>query len=185
MWRPSAPGRRALLLLDKADPFFQEVGSEHDPPSVQAGEIEPEVDHEGRLGRGLADEGEAAVLERQLERPDGGAAASLLGKERSLPELLGEALPDRAAAGVGVCCPVGLSTGDQCCQIEGKRESPVELAAFLRGEAADVVGENGLRKADEIITVNAAVVFEPLLDADRDLAVKAVTAGVDRSADHA
>ena len=87
--------------------------------------------------------------------------------------------------GGGASQIAGRSTRDQGCQIESERERPVELKPFLRREMANVVGEDGLRQADQLIAVNAAVVLESLLDADRNLAVKTVPAGVDRRADHA
>lgn len=70
-------------------------------------------------------------------------------------------------------------------KVEGECEGSVELKNLFCGEKPDIVGENGFRETDELVTMNAAVVLEPLLDTDRDLAAKAMSARVDGSADDA
>jgi len=69
-----------------------------------------------------------------------------------------------------------------CREIEGESEGSVELKELLRREIADIVGEHGFGKTDELVAVDAAVVFQPLLDSDWNLAVEAIAPGVDRSA---
>jgi hypothetical protein len=81
--------------------------------------------------------------------------------------------------------PLESSVHERRSEVEGKRKRSIELKKLLRREVTDVVGENRLRKTDKLITVNAAVVLQSLIDTDRDLAVKAVSAGIDRSTDNA
>lgn len=70
-------------------------------------------------------------------------------------------------------------------KVESEREGSIELEEFFQGETAYVVGENGFGKTDELVAVNAAVVLEPLFDANRNLAVKAISARINGGADNA
>jgi hypothetical protein len=72
-----------------------------------------------------------------------------------------------------------------CSEVEGKSKRPIELKELFWRQMTDIVGKNRLRKADQLITMNAAVVLQSLVDPDRDLAVEAVSTSVDRSADNA
>ena len=68
---------------------------------------------------------------------------------------------------------------------EGQRDPQglVELGEAWRAEARDLIGEHGLRKADEGVAVNARLVLQALLGTDVHLRRQAVTPRVDGRAD--
>jgi hypothetical protein len=76
------------------------------------------------------------------------------------------------------------SIDEGCSEIEGKREGSIELEELLWRKAADIVGQNCLRKADKIVAMNTAVVLEPLLHTDKNLAVKAISPCVNGGTDY-
>jgi len=57
-------------------------------------------------------------------------------------------------------------------QCAGQR--PVEGHRFLRREMADEVGQDAFGQAQQLVTIDAAVVLETFLDSNRDLGRKAV-----------
>jgi hypothetical protein len=63
------------------------------------------------------------------------------------------------------------------------REGGLQLAQLGCGQGAHVVRERTLRHAHELISVDAALVLEPLVGSDGDLGRKAMVRGLDRSAD--
>jgi hypothetical protein len=70
-------------------------------------------------------------------------------------------------------------------KVERESEGSVKLVQLFRREMANIVGERGLWEADKVITMNAAVMLESLLDTDSNLAVKAISTCVDGSTDNA
>jgi len=53
---------------------------------------------------------------------------------------------------------------------------------FFTGESADIIGQQGFRKAYKIVTENSAVVFQPFFYADFNLGRKTAIICVDRCA---
>ena len=93
--------------------------------------------------------------------------------------------PDCTGAGLDHPPQPACSVDQRSRDVEGERKRSVELQQFLWREITYIVGENGFRETDELVTVNAAVVLETLLDAHRDLTVKTVSTCVDGSTDDA
>ena len=59
-------------------------------------------------------------------------------------------------------------------QIQRDRECPVKFTDFLRRESSDVIGQGRLRNANELVTMDAAVVLETFVSTNSDLGWKSM-----------
>jgi len=60
----------------------------------------------------------------------------------------------------------------------------VDQFHFVIAESADIIGQYGFREADQFITINGAVAFQPFFYADFNLGGKTVIFGMNRGADY-
>ena len=63
-------------------------------------------------------------------------------------------------------------------QLEGESQSSIELNELCGGKGSEVLGERCLRKAHQLIAVDATVVLEALVNTDVDLGMQTVAPGV-------
>lgn len=77
------------------------------------------------------------------------------------------------------------SVNEKPLESKGERKGSIELKELCLRKAANIVSESRLWETDEVVTVNAAVVLETLLDSDRNLTVKTVSACIDGGTDNA
>lgn len=80
---------------------------------------------------------------------------------------------------------IGVALSDCLTVVQLKRgdKRPVQEDHLVGRQRSDIVGEQGLRKAYEFVTMNAARMFRSLLRADGNLGRKTFISREDRSAD--
>ena len=84
------------------------------------------------------------------------------------------------------CCCARLTAllSHRAGEAQGERQRLVQQSLFRRRERANEVGKRALEKTHEFIAVNAAIVFQTFVDANIDLGMQAISAGIYRRTDY-
>jgi len=88
-----------------------------------------------------------------------------------------------------LCLGIGITTNFACIgliviDLKCRLKSFVEQSNFFVRQLAYEIGQHGFREAYQSITVNTAVMFQPLIDPDRNLCGEFLVRSVYGSADN-